>query len=161
MRRSSPVPGSDTNIKYRINQGENKIGRDPSCSIVLQKSSLSRTHAIIEGDVDGSTIHDVGSSNGTKKGNIILRRNVRYNLCDGEEIMFGDVLSVWRIYNQDQTFQVDETGSVGSQGSVSLLDLQADQDIHEAPDLGEENEDQKTDNQENLPPNFVPDTPAV
>ena len=148
-------------IKYRINQGENKIGRDPSCSIVLQKSSLSRTHAIIEGDVDGSTIHDVGSSNGTKKGNIILRRNVRYNLCDGEEIMLGDVSSVWRIYNQDQTFKVDETGSVGSQGSVSLLDLQADQDIHEAPDPGEENEDQKTDNQENLPPNFVPDTPAV
>jgi len=35
-------------IKYRINQGENKIGRDPSCSIVIQKSSLSRTHAIIE-----------------------------------------------------------------------------------------------------------------
>ena len=34
--------------KYRINQGENKIGRDLSCSIVLPKPSLSRIHAIIE-----------------------------------------------------------------------------------------------------------------
>ena len=31
----------------------------------------------MKGDVDGSTIHDVGSSNGTKKGNIKLKRNVR------------------------------------------------------------------------------------
>ena len=30
----------------------------------------------------------------------------------------------------------------------------------EAPDPGEENKDLRTDNQENQPPNFVPDTPA-
>ena len=35
-------------VKHKVNQGENRIGRDPSSSIVLYQPSLSRTHAIIE-----------------------------------------------------------------------------------------------------------------
>ena len=63
--------------KYQIVTGENKIGRDPTCEIYISNSSLCRTHAVVEADRDGCTLHDVESINGTKKGVVRLRPYVR------------------------------------------------------------------------------------
>ena len=63
--------------KYQVVVGDNRIGRDPRCEVFISNPSLSRTHAVIEADRDGCTVHDVKSSNGTKKGGVRLRANVR------------------------------------------------------------------------------------
>ena len=68
-------------------------GREPSCDLVLEDSTLSRVHARIELSDDGLvTIHDAGSSNGT-----FLNRNERWirvrkvTLSIGDRIRFGDI----------------------------------------------------------------------
>ena len=53
---------------HNITRGTYKIGRDPAqCDIVLNNPLLSKLHLIIEAEADGITVHDSGSSNGTKK----------------------------------------------------------------------------------------------
>jgi len=68
-------------------------GREPSCDLVLEDSTLSRIHARIELADDGLvSINDAGSSNGT-----FLNRNDswirvrRVTLCIGDRVRFGDV----------------------------------------------------------------------
>jgi len=68
-------------------------GREPSCDLVLEHSTLSRLHARIELADDGLVcIHDAGSINGT-----FLNRNDswirarRITLCIGDRIRFGDI----------------------------------------------------------------------
>lgn len=68
-------------------------GRDATCDLVLEHSTLSRLHARIELADDGLvSIHDAGSSNGT-----FLNRNDswirirRITLCIGDRVRFGDI----------------------------------------------------------------------
>ena len=68
-------------------------GREPSCDLVLENTTLSRLHARIELADDGLvSIQDAGSSNGT-----FLNRNetwvraARVTLCIGDRIRFGDL----------------------------------------------------------------------
>ena len=68
-------------------------GREPSCDLVLEHSTLSRLHARIELSDDGLvSINDSGSSNGT-----FLNRNDRWirarkvTLSIGDRIRFGDI----------------------------------------------------------------------
>ena len=50
--------------KYQIVVGDNKIGRDSKCEVFITNLSLSRSHAVVEANRDGYTVHDVRSSNG-------------------------------------------------------------------------------------------------
>lgn len=68
-------------------------GREPSCDLVLEDTTLSRLHARIELADDGRvSIQDAGSSNGT-----FLNRNDSWiraksvTLCIGDRIRFGDI----------------------------------------------------------------------
>jgi len=68
-------------------------GREPSCDLVLEDTTLSRLHARIELVTDGRVfINDADSSNGT-----FLNRNDswirirRSMLCIGDRIRFGDI----------------------------------------------------------------------
>ena len=68
-------------------------GREPTCDLVLEHSTLSRLHARIELSDDGLvSINDSGSSNGT-----FLNRNDRWirarkvTLSIGDRIRFGDI----------------------------------------------------------------------
>jgi len=68
-------------------------GREPSCDLVLEHSTLSRLHARVELSDDGLvTVSDAGSSNGT-----FLNRNDRWvraskvTLSIGDRIRFGDI----------------------------------------------------------------------
>ena len=68
-------------------------GRDPSCDLVLEHTTLSRFHARLELADDGLVwVHDSGSSNGT-----FVNRNDQWvrirkvTLCIGDRIRFGDV----------------------------------------------------------------------
>lgn len=68
-------------------------GREPSCDLVLEDSTLSRLHARIELAGDGLvSINDAGSSNGTfVNRNDSWIRVRRVTLCIGDRIRFGDI----------------------------------------------------------------------
>lgn len=68
-------------------------GREPSCDLVLEDSTLSRLHARIELADDGLvSITDAGSSNGTYVNrNDSWIRVRRVTLCIGDRIRFGDI----------------------------------------------------------------------
>ena len=68
-------------------------GRDPSCDLVLEHSTLSRLHARIELGEDGLvSIHDSGSRNGTfVNRNDSWIRASKVILCIGDRIRFGDI----------------------------------------------------------------------
>lgn len=54
--------------RYRLQKGNNTIGRSRENDIVLDDSSVSRRHAVIEVAENGATVADLGSRNGTKVG---------------------------------------------------------------------------------------------
>jgi len=53
-----------------LRQGENLVGRSPSCRVVLDDELVSRHHAAIEVLGDRVRVRDLGSSNGTAVGGI-------------------------------------------------------------------------------------------
>lgn len=68
-------------------------GRDTSCDLVLEHSTLSRLHAHIELADDGLvSIHDAASSNGTfVNRNDSWIRIKKITLCIGDRVRFGDI----------------------------------------------------------------------
>nr|HEX4314757.1 sigma 54-interacting transcriptional regulator [Kofleriaceae bacterium] len=54
--------------------GEVTIGREPGCELVIDHNSLSRRHAVLAIDAHGAaTIRDLGSTNGTRVGDALVR----------------------------------------------------------------------------------------
>ncbi len=52
--------------RYPLKSGKNSIGRSSENDIILDDSSISRRHALIEISQQGATLADLGSRNGTK-----------------------------------------------------------------------------------------------
>ena len=74
--------------------GENIIGRDPTCSIHVESGGVSRRHARILIEGRHAWIEDMGSKNGTViGGEEVTRRTV---LRDGDEIRVGPVPILYR-----------------------------------------------------------------
>ena len=73
-----------------------KIGRDPSCDIVLYSEKVSSVHAEItlmnSGDI---LLEDKGSRNGTFIQNQAIKPNKPVNIRRGDAIRFGDVELQW------------------------------------------------------------------
>lgn len=69
-------------------QGANLIGRDPSALVRLVDNRVSRRHALIEATVDGCSLRDLGSSNGTTVNGEPVTDRV---LADGDMIGIGGV----------------------------------------------------------------------
>jgi FHA domain len=65
------------------------IGKDPSCSIVLQDSFMSSRHAEIKAEAGVWVLKDLGSTNGTQVND---KRVEKQELVDGDMIMFGKCL---------------------------------------------------------------------
>lgn len=69
-----------------ISGGVVTIGRSPECDLFLDDVTVSRKHARIVIEVDGYTIEDEGSLNGTY---VNRRRIERHQLFDGDEVQVG------------------------------------------------------------------------
>ncbi len=83
---------SEKEQKFKVLKGDNLVGRDPSqCSIVLSSGSLSRVHAVIDGQKGGCAIMDKNSSNGCFKGTLKLKPNIFYALESGDIVKLGNV----------------------------------------------------------------------
>jgi DNA-binding winged helix-turn-helix (wHTH) protein len=74
--------------------GENLIGRDPSCGIWLDESGVSRRHARLVLDGDRASLEDLESKNGTwVNGDPVTGNRV---LAGGDRVQIGPVILEFR-----------------------------------------------------------------
>jgi len=79
---------------YRLNRGENIIGRDGGCGVVIDFTGVSRHHAAIRVDGDCVFLEDLTSKNGTWKND--ERVSGAVELTDGDCIRLGAVTLIFR-----------------------------------------------------------------
>ena len=90
---STPVPAANAALVLstgqRINlSGETmKIGRHATCSVIFADSNVSREHAQLINSIDGWSIVDLGSTNGTKVNGVKIAGQKL--LMTGDELAFG------------------------------------------------------------------------
>ena len=78
--------GALSGSRYLLDEDEVTVGRDPRADILLDDSTVSRSHAVFR-RVDGKyEVVDAGSLNGTYVNRQLVDRAV---LKDGDEIMIG------------------------------------------------------------------------
>lgn len=79
---------------HRLASGENIIGRDDDCAVLLNATGVSRRHAVIRLSGGGAVIEDLGSKNGTWRNGQRLAGPIE--LRDGDEIRFGAIGMTFR-----------------------------------------------------------------
>lgn len=94
--------------EIRLAEGPNLIGREPPAGIVIPHPSVSREHARIEVDGERAEIEDLGSKNGTWRGE--TRLSGRISLADGDELRIG---AVRLTYRGPASCRPDETATYG------------------------------------------------
>jgi len=82
---AGPIPGG----RLSLRKGKNLIGRLSENDIVLDDSSISRRHALIEVGEGGATIADQGSRNGTKIQGQRLEPDQPYPLTHNTRLQLG------------------------------------------------------------------------
>ncbi|XP_043578337.1 mediator of DNA damage checkpoint protein 1 isoform X2 [Bombus pyrosoma] len=96
---------------FQIKEGITQIGRHPDCNVVLNNPRVSKKHAEIEANCEGteSWICDLNSSNKTKLNNTILRPNRCYELKNEDVLEFGTVRAIFKICRSMEDSLVPET----------------------------------------------------
>jgi DNA-binding winged helix-turn-helix (wHTH) protein len=80
--------------EFRLIDGENVVGRNPSAQVRIVSSSVSRRHAVITVAGDTATIVDLESKNGTQlDGKPLANPEL---LTDGAVIAFGTIKMIYR-----------------------------------------------------------------
>lgn len=75
--------------------GENVLGRGPEAALSLEDDRVSRRHAMLRVEADGSaTLEDLGSKNGTYLRGQLLTGRARIE--DGDELALGDTALQFR-----------------------------------------------------------------
>ncbi len=87
LRVLDGAPGGEGQ-EFPLSRPAATIGRDPGHAVVLSHPSVSRTHARIELGPAGTSIVDLGSTNGTILNGQILR-NSRAPLRGGDRVQIG------------------------------------------------------------------------
>ena len=88
--------------RFQLAEGENVIGRDPRCHVWVDADRVSRRHASILVDEDGSfaRLRDLDSTNGTFLGRSQVVAPVDLN--DGDELKVGSVVLKFRRWFPDR-----------------------------------------------------------
>lgn len=109
-------------LRHDIFSGENVIGRDEQCDIVISSAAISTRHAVIEVEnPETHLIYDAGSTNKSRLGKIIMKPHVRYNLQNGDEIMFANIKATYTKWTE--TICDSDTGSeTGSESEFNCND---------------------------------------
>lgn len=103
---SAPVSRRAAGVSYwaivdtrqiELKEGENVLGRDPECAVWVDAPGVSRRHARIVIDSAGSRLDDLGSKNGTSRGDSQVRSSAP--LADGDQIRVGSVLVTFRVWS--------------------------------------------------------------
>eukprot|EP00794_Sanderia_malayensis_P006813 gene6813-7582_t len=112
---------------FPIFEGKNIIGRHENADIHVAHKPISKKHACIEVLAGQHFIMDYGSKNKTRRGKLILRPNVMYELTDQCFLTFADVECEY-IFDTDS--KVNET-AYGLEASQSLFADNVDSDDEE------------------------------
>ena len=75
--------------RVELGPGDNEIGRDPQCDVLINDASVSRDHARITLAAGVATLVDRGSKNGTRVNGTLIKAPVE--LQDGDKLTFGQV----------------------------------------------------------------------
>ncbi len=67
------VGGPDLGRRFRLAQGQYRIGRDPGAEIALSDPSVSTNHAVLEVRPDGVALADQNSRNGSSIEGVVIR----------------------------------------------------------------------------------------
>lgn len=86
---------------YRLAPGENLIGRDDACNVLLDVTGVSRRHAVIRVTDDRCVLEDLASKNGTQRNG--ERIAAPAELRDGDEIRFGALALTFRSTPQPES----------------------------------------------------------
>ncbi len=95
--------------EIEVPEGTSVVGREHDADVWIGHPSVSREHARLERAGDCVTIEDLGSKNGTWRGE--RRLTGRVALADGDQVRFGTVPLVYRAFPVVETS--DATESVG------------------------------------------------
>lgn len=85
-------------------QGANVVGRERVADVWIGHPSVSREHARITVEGGEAFLEDLGSRNGTFRGDEAVSGRVR--LADGDELRLGNVLLVYRTGSTEVSTQV-------------------------------------------------------
>ena len=93
---------SELGTFYPIYQGQNLVGRKgaaPGLAIELEHGTTSSRHAMIYASARPGRvkIEDVGSTNGTFIGDLMLERGKKHELKDAEVVRFGGYVTIVKI----------------------------------------------------------------
>jgi DNA-binding winged helix-turn-helix (wHTH) protein len=91
---------------HRLKPGENLIGRDDDCSVILDFTGVSRHHATIRIAEGRYVLEDLGSRNGTWRNDERVKGSV--DLRDGDRIRLGGVPLTFR-----STLRAESTATLG------------------------------------------------
>lgn len=81
--------------RFALGVGEHIVGRDPEVQVRLDASTVSRRHAKLIVTTDRTSIEDLGSKNGTRRGHQRVTSAVR--LADGDCVHIGSVLLTYHV----------------------------------------------------------------
>jgi DNA-binding winged helix-turn-helix (wHTH) protein len=76
--------------RFPLEKGENVLGRDPDCEVVIDLPTVSRRHARIRVEADAARVEDLESKNGTFLNEERLGR-------EGATLESGDVLTLGQV----------------------------------------------------------------
>ena len=86
-------------------EGENVIGRDPSCGVWLDQPGVSRRHARVVVTDDVAEIEDLGSTNGTCVGKTAIKGP--HQLRDADIIQVGSVDLKYRSWSPSSPVETE------------------------------------------------------
>jgi DNA-binding winged helix-turn-helix (wHTH) protein len=89
--------------------GPNVIGRAPDATISFDVAGVSRHHARIVVSVDGATLEDLGSKNGTY---LQGKRITSAALSDGDEIQMGKLRLIFRLQRPSDATETVASGDL-------------------------------------------------
>src|SRR4051812_48809747 len=81
------VAGPNRGSSFVIRQGENWIGRQQGCAVVLASSRISKRHCVLSVSEEAVTVSDPGSANGTFVNGALIRSR---SLKIGDRISVGE-----------------------------------------------------------------------
>jgi pSer/pThr/pTyr-binding forkhead associated (FHA) protein len=92
---------------FSLQCGNNIIGRDPLCEVILHSGTVSRRHANLKVSYDKSkfTIFDLESANGVIILPETLLRKSKKNIKSGDEIQVGEICMKLLAIDQDDAME--------------------------------------------------------
>ncbi len=94
---------------FNLHPGNNLIGRDSFCEVVLNSGTVSRRHANLKVSYDKKkfTVIDLGSANGIIVKPSTVLKKAKMLIKSGDEIQVGEILLKLLAIDQDKAHQTE------------------------------------------------------